>query len=52
MRYLDTAFAQLAFSIKLMQAAEDGALDLAKIDIPLSIRERSGMLVLPDRVFE
>jgi hypothetical protein len=52
MRYLDTAFAQLAFSIKLMQAAENGALDLAKIDIPLSIRERSGMLVLPDRVFE
>lgn len=52
MRYLDTAFAQLAFSIKLMQAAEDGALDLAAIDIPLSIRERSGMLVLPDHVFE
>lgn len=52
MRYLDTAFAQLAFSIKIMQAAEDGVLDLATIDIPLSIREGSGMLVLPDRIFE
>lgn len=52
MRYLDTAFAQLEFSIRLMQAAEDGALDLGKIDIPLSVREHSGTLVLPDRVFE
>jgi hypothetical protein len=52
MRYLDTAFAQLEFSIKIMQAAENGALDFAKIDIPLSVRESGGMLVLPDRVFE
>src|SRR5437588_6098963 len=50
MRYIDTAFGQLGFAIKLMQAAEDGALDLEAIDKPLTIAEAQSILVLPDRV--
>jgi hypothetical protein len=50
MRYVDTAFGQLAFVIKLMQAAEDGILDVEAIDRPLTINEGASVLVLPDRV--
>lgn len=50
MRYIETAFGQLAFAIKLMQAAEDGLLDLESIDRPLTIAEGQSVLVLPDRV--
>jgi hypothetical protein len=50
MRYIDTAFGQLGFAIKLMQAAEDGVLDLEAIDKPLTIAEGPSILVLPDRV--
>ena len=50
MRYIETAFDQLAFAIKLMQAAEDGRLDLESIDRPLTIAEGQSVLVLPDRV--
>ena len=38
MRYLDTAFAHLSFAIKLMQAAENGVIDLESIDTPASRR--------------
>lgn len=50
MRYIDTAFGHLGFAIKLMQAAEDGALDIEAIDIPLTVNEGHDVLVLPDRV--
>src|SRR4051812_12475382 len=50
MRYIETAFGQLAFAIKLMQAAEDGLLYLDSIDRPLTIAEGPSVLVLPDRV--
>lgn len=50
MRYLDTAFQHLAFAIKLMQAAEDGALRIETIDRPLAIREGGSVWPLPDHV--
>jgi hypothetical protein len=50
MRYIDTAFGQLSFAIKLMQAAEDGLLDVNAIDRPLTIADGPSILVLPDRV--
>jgi hypothetical protein len=52
MRYLDTAFGQLHFAIKLMQAAEDGQLDLEAIDRPLTIQDAQGLVVLPDKVLD
>lgn len=52
MRYIDTAFGQLSFAIKLMQAAEDGLLDVEAIDRPLTISDGPSILVLPDRVLE
>ena len=50
MRYIDTAFGQLAFAIKLMHAAEDGVIDVETIDRPLTICEGASVLVLRDRV--
>lgn len=50
MRYIDTAFGQLGFAIKLMQAAEDGVLDLEAIDKPLTLAQGPSILVLPNRV--
>jgi hypothetical protein len=50
MKYLDTAFAQLEFAIKLMQAAEDGRIKREDIDLPLTISEGSSVLVLADQV--
>src|SRR5437016_4513592 len=52
MRYLDTAFTHLSFAIKLMQAAENGVVDLDAIDRPLTIRDGVSVLVLPDRVLD
>jgi hypothetical protein len=50
MKYLETAFKQLEFSIKLMVSAESGALKVEEIDTPIRIDEGPGVLVLPDRV--
>jgi len=36
MKYIETAFGQLAFAMKLMQAAEDGAIDVETIDRSLT----------------
>ena len=52
MKYIDTAFGQLGFAIKLMQAAEDGLLDIDNIDRPLTVDEGNSVLVLPDRVLD
>ena len=52
MNYLDTAFAQLEFAIKLMHAAEQGKLKREEIDLPLTIAEGKSVLVLNDRTIE
>lgn len=52
MHYLDTAFAQLEFAIKLMHAAEQGAVSPDEIDVPLTIEDGRSILVLPDKVFQ
>jgi hypothetical protein len=52
MRYIDTAIGQLAFAIKLMQAAEDGQVSLESIDRPLTITEGTSIWALPDRVLD
>jgi len=52
MKYIETAFGQLEFAIKLMRAAEDALLNVENVDRPLSIDEGSGMLVLRDHVFD
>lgn len=52
MKYIETAFGQLAFAIKLMQAAEDGELNVESIDRPLTIAEGRSIWVLPDRVLD
>lgn len=51
MHYLDSAFAQLEFAIKLMVAAEQGKLTLEDLDIPLTIEDGRSILVLKDRIF-
>ena len=51
MHNIDTAFAQLEFAIKLMHAAEHGAVHLDDIDIPLTIEDGGSVLVLPDKLF-
>src|SRR4051812_42082544 len=52
MRYIETAIGQLAFAIKLMQAAEDGELNVQSIDRPLTIAQGDSIWVLPDRVLD
>lgn len=52
MKYIDTAFGQLQFAIKLMQAAEDGSLDIDAIDRPLTLHEGPSVFVLHDRVLD
>lgn len=49
MNYLDTAFAQLELSIKLMHAVEQGKLNRDEIDFPLSVANGNGLLVLSDQ---
>lgn len=51
MKYLDTAFLQLQFAIKLMVSAESGALKVEDLDRPLTIADGKSVMVLPDRVF-
>lgn len=52
MRYIESAFGQLAFAVKLMDAAEDGRLDVETIDRPLTIADGPAIWVLPDRVLD
>ncbi|SDL96353.1 hypothetical protein [Maricaulis salignorans] len=52
MRYLPTAFAQLAFAWKLYNYALDGNIDFGKLDIPVTFQEDGQILVLPDRIFD
>lgn len=51
MNYVDTAFTQLQFAIKLMHASECGSITLADIDVPLTIADGASIIVLRDQVF-
>ena len=50
MKYLGTAFEQLAFAIKLTTSAESGRLRVEEIDTPTVVQDGRSVLVLPDRV--
>jgi hypothetical protein len=50
MKYLETAFQQLQFAIKLMVFAESGGLKREDLDIPLRIEGGPSILVLQDQV--
>lgn len=51
MRFIDTAFQQLAFAWKLYNYAAEGKIDLAALDKPLTFAEGQSMLVVPDQIF-
>ncbi len=52
MKYIETAFVQLAFAWKLYNYALEGKIKLDELDIPLTFQEGRMVLVLPDRVFD
>ena len=52
MKYLPTAFAQLAFSWKLYNYALEGKIELEALDIPITFQEEDIVFVLPDRIFD
>jgi hypothetical protein len=51
MNYLDSAFAQLAFAAKLYAYVEEGKLDIAELDQPLTFEDGRSIWVLPDQIF-
>ena len=51
MKYIDTAFKQLAFAWKLYNYALEGKIDVDELDKPLTFQEGHAVLVLPDKVF-
>ncbi len=52
MKYLSTAFGQLAAAWKLYNYALEGRIDLDALDIPLTFKEGTMLLVLPDKIFD
>lgn len=52
MKFLETAFGQLAFAWKLYNYGLDGKINREDLDIPLTFKEDGMMLVLPDRVLD
>jgi hypothetical protein len=52
MKYLETAFGQLAFAWKLYNYGLDGKIDLAALDVPLRFEEGPMILTLPDKVID
>lgn len=52
MKYLETAFGQLAFAWKLYNYGLEGKIDLAALDKPLRFEEGRMILSLPDRVLD
>lgn len=51
MKYIDTAFKQLAFAWKLYNYALEGKINVDELDRPLTFQEGRMVLVLPDKVF-
>lgn len=52
MKYIDTAFGQLAFAWKLYNYGLEGKIDLADLDKPITFQEGHMVLVLPDKVLD
>lgn len=52
MKFLETAFGQLAFAWKLYNYGLDGKIRREDLDIPLAFKEDGMMLVLPDRLLD
>lgn len=52
MKYIETAFGQLAFAWKLYNYALDGKINLDELDKPLTFQEGRMVFVLPDKVLE
>ncbi len=52
MKYLDTAFAQLAFAGKMLVYAEDGGIDLDRLDQPITFKDGRMIFALPDKIFD
>jgi len=48
MKYLDTAFEQLAFAWKLYNYGLEGKIDLSNLDKPFTFQEGNKVAVLPD----
>lgn len=51
MKYIDTAFGQLAFAWKLYNYALEGRINLDELDRPITFQEGRMVLVLPDKIF-
>ena len=52
MRYIDTAFKQLAFAWKLYDYALEGKIKVDELDKPLTFHEGRMVFVLPDKVLD
>lgn len=52
MRYIDTAFKQLAFAWKLYDYALEGKINVDELDKPLTFQEGRMVFVLPDKVLD
>ncbi len=50
MKYLDTAFGQLAFAWKLYNYGLEGKINLLELDKPITFQEDDMLLMLPDKV--
>lgn len=51
MKYLPTAFAQLAFVWKLYNFALSGRINRKELDTPITFSEGASVFVLPDQIF-
>jgi len=52
MKYIDTAFTQLAFAWKLYNYALDGHINLEELDIPITFEGGRSILVLQNKVLK
>lgn len=52
MKYIDTAFGQLAFAWKLYNYGLEGKIDLSDLDKPITFQEGRMVFVLPDKVLD
>lgn len=52
MKYIDTAFKQLAFAWKLYDYTLDGKINVEELDRALTFQEGTMVFVLPDKVFD
>lgn len=52
MKYIDTAFGQLAFAWKLYNYALEGGINIDELDKPITFQEGRSILVLPNKIFD